>query len=977
MKKNLNRWKASILMLFVVSVLYAQTQTITGTITDKSGEALIGVSVVVTGKSIGTVTRMDGTYSVDIPGMTSSLTFSYIGYQTKIINIQSSVINVVMEEDQQMLEELVVVGYGVQKRKDVTGAVISIKPDDLKNMPSPNIIQSLQGKLPGLNITSTANSLSDENNGMRFRVRGQRSISRDASPLIILDGVQYNGFMSEINPDDIESIDILKDASSAAIYGSKAANGVILITTKKGKQGKSIISFNATYGSSSAINKPQMMNGEEYHQLYEGRYGISSFNTQQYNKGVDTNWLDYTLQTGQSQDYNLSVSGAGDKTSYFISGNVSMNKGIAINDVYNRYSLRANVDTQIASWFKIGTSTTLTYGDRPGTSVNLDRAMRMSPLLNVYDEQGDLDYYPDGNDPLKVNPLEALNVKKEDVSRTTNTINYLQIDFPFLKGLSYKLIGGYNYRTRLIEIYKGQTNTGDGIKLKGVASVANQYKEDWSLENILSYNKTFGDHSLFLTAVYGANKSQTKYHNLTGNGFSEDTREYYQFAEAEKLTGSDTFMQRSSLGQMFRTNYSYLSRYMFTFTIRRDGDSAFGIDNKYGIFPSLALGWNMEEESFFKNQQWLDRSKLRWSWGKNGNQAISAYDALASMTSLSYLNNDGNTLSGFYSDKLAYSTLSWETTKQWNIGWDYSFLKGRVSGSIDAYSAQTYDLLLNKTIPQMNGVKTILQNIGKTQTNGVEFQLSTVNLKTKNFRWETNFNISHDKDKILDVGLYDASGNPTDNLGSRWFIGNPINVIYGYEFDGIWQEGDDIAHSHTPSAKPGEVRALDYNSDGVIDANDRHILGRSSPDFRAGLMNTLIYKNLTLSFFFNAVHGITRYTEYNSTFFQYDNIRQRTWWTPENPINTNAANRSDSNPYSISYFGKSNDASYIRWQDLSMSYRFPRKLVKSAGISDLEIFGNVKNLLTITNYVGMDPELSSDYTIPSMRSFLMGIRVKL
>lgn len=969
----------SFFVLLVLPALQAQTRTISGKITAKNGEALIGATVAVTGLSVGTISDMDGRYALNVSLSSQSLTFSYIGYVTKSVAVtsSSSVINVTMEEDSEMLEEVVVVGYGVQKRTDVTGAVISIKPDDLKNMPSPNIMQSLQGKMPGLNVTTTGNSVSDDNSGTSFRVRGQRSIKRDAAPLIVLDGVQYNGFLSEINPDDIASIEVLKDASSAAIYGSKAANGVILISSKKGKVGKPTIAFSGTFAISDAINKPSMMNGAEFYQLSEERMGSNVFNTEQYEKGMNTNWLDLALQTGYSQNYNLSVSGGTDVSKYFISGNGSLNEGVAINDTYNRYSLRANLDTEITSWLKFGTSTSFTYADRPGNKINLNNAMGMNPLAEPYDENGNLLFYPDGNDAMVLNPLEALNVKKEDVARGISTVNYVQVDFPFLKGLTYKLVGGYDYRTRLVESYQSMANTAQGEKVNGEAVVNNQYKQDWSIENVLSYNRAFGKHTLFLTAVYSANESLSKFHNLKGNGFPSDYREYYQFGDATTLLASDTYTKRTAVGLMFRGNYSFNSRYLLTFTVRRDGDSAFGKNNKYGTFPSLALGWNMEDESFMKSFTWLDRSKLRLSWGKNGNQAISPYNAMASMGALDYLDNEGNTLNGYYSNKLSDPSLSWETTRQWNIGWDYSFLKGRISGSFDAYFAQTYDLLLDKVIPQINGANTILQNIGKTQTRGIEFQISTVNVQTKEFVWKTDFNISHDKNEILDLGLYDEVGRPADSKGNSWFIGQPIGVVYGYEFDGIWQESDDIAHSHMPTAKPGDVKVLDYDGDGEISPDDRHIIGNKSPDYRMGMMNTFLYKNFTLSFFLNMVHGITRYTDYNNTFFEKKNIRQRTWWTPENKINTYPANRTDSNPYGINYFGKTNDASFIRLSDISLSYNVPQRTVRRLGLMNLEVFGSVKNIFTITNYIGMDPELSGDFTTPPMRTFSFGLRVSL
>lgn len=970
----------SFFSLLLLPTLQAQTRMIRGKIISKSGDALIGATVAATGSSTGTISDMDGKYTLELPSSSKSLTFSYIGYITQKVTLSStsSIVDVTLEDDSELLEEVVVVGYGVQKRSDVTGSVVSIKTDDLKNMPASNIMQSLQGKMPGLNVTMSSNSVSDPNSGIKFRIRGQRSLNRDASPLIVLDGVQYNGYMSEINPDDIESIEVLKDASSAAIYGSKAANGVILITTKKGKAGKPTISFSGTLSVNNAINKPDMMNAQEFHDMRGEWFGNSAWDGEQLAKGINTDWLGLTLQNGFSQNYNLSIAGGTEKTKYFISGNGSLNEGVAINDVFNRYSFRANLDTEITSWLKFGTSSSFTYSDRPGQKVDLQQSLQLTPLAEPYDENGVLKFYPDGNEAKRVNPLDALNVDKEDVSRGFSTTNYLQVDFPFIKGLSYKLIGAYDYRTRLIESYYSMEGTAAGRDVSGSASVNNQYVQNWSLENILSYIRSFGKHNLFLTAVYGANEYLSKSHNMSAVGFPDDLRGNYQFTDAETVKASNAYSKRTAIGMMFRANYSFDNRYLLTFTVRRDGDSAFGKDNKYGTFPSLALGWNMEQESFMQDVTWVDRSKLRLSLGKNGNQAISPYETMATMSGKDYLNNSKETLNGYYANKISDSTLSWETTRQWNIGWDYSFLKGRISGSFDAYFSRTYDLLLNKVIPQINGVNNILQNMGETQTSGVEFQLSTINVQNKNFMWTTDFNISHDRSKILNLGLRDENGQLADLKGNGWFIGEEMQVIYGYEFDGIWQESDDILHSHMPTAIPGDVKIVDYDGDGEITPEDRHIIGKKTPNFRIGMTNTFSYKGLSLSFLLNAVHGVTRSSEYTKCFFDGgSNIRQRTWWTPENPINTYPASRDDSNSYGVTIFGKMNDASFLRLSDVALSYQIPQRLIKHWGINNLEVFGNVKNVFTITNFVGLDPELSGDFTIPPMRTFAFGLRVSL
>lgn len=969
-----------LLLLWLLPCIVTNAQsgkTVTGKVTDEAGQAIEGVSITLSGRSTGTATNNEGRFRILVPSDTITLHFSFTGMLDQNVRVGSqSVINVVMPRADKVLDQVVVVGYGTQKRRDVTGSVVAIKPADLENMPNVNIVQSLQGKLPGLTIVNTGTSAEGST---RMRVRAQNSISADAGPLIVLDGIQYEGFLSEINPNDIESIEVLKDASSAAIYGARAAGGVLLVTTKKGAAGKTSINFNGTVGFSNIINRPHMMDATQFYNFKQNRLFVSSYETEQFNKGVNTDWLKETMQTGITQDYGIAVSGGAEKTRYYVSGNVSRAKGVSRNDQFNRYTFRVNLESDIVSWLKYGTNTVLGYHDRPGIQANIANATRMSPLLEPYNEDGSIKLQPNPDDMSVANPLEGLNVLSEDVARSINTTNYFHIKFPFIKGLSLKTIGGYNFRNRLIETYRASTNTLEGRSKKGVAIVNNQYKQDWSVENILNYNRRFGQHNIDITAVYTSREATTKYHDNTGVGFLGDYMSYYQFRLATTLTPADTYEKQTQLSQLYRVNYNFNSKYLFTASLRRDGFSAFGANNKYGVFPSVALGWNMERESFMQStSKWLTRSKLRLSYGENGNQAISAYATMPTMATDYYLNNSKVTQVGFYPNKLADPSLSWETTRQINIGLDFALFNSRITGTLDYFSANTFDLLLNKNIPQINGVGSIRQNTGKTKSNGIELALSTLNIEKKHFSWRTDINFARNRNSIVNVGLFGPGNRPLDNLGNRWFIGQPINVVYAYAFDGIWQESDDIMHSPMPEARPGDVRIKDLNGDGVISAADMTVIGYADPRFTVGMMNTLNYKNWSMSFFFNAVHGVTRYTEYMNTFFDgKTNIRQREWWTPENAINTYPANRDNSNPFGLNYFGKPNDASYIRLTDISLSYKLPQSILNRLKINRCEIFGNVKNVLTITKFIGLDPEFTSDYGIPQVRAFLFGARVGL
>lgn len=961
-----------------VSVKASTKDKITGKIVDAKGEPVVGATVKEKGTSNGTITDIEGKFSIAVK-TNSLLEISYIGYKTLTTKaVVGKSLTLTLTEDAEMLDEVVVVGYGIQKRRDVTGSVTSIRTEQLKDVPQTNISQALQGKIPGLKITNTSSSANGA--GAQIQIRGQNSISANSGPLIILDGMPYSDPLSELNPNDIESIEVLKDASSAAIYGARAASGVLLITTKRGEVGKVQVGYDGYYGLDKMYMPFDLMNAQQFYDLKKERYGLQHFYPSQienYEKGIDTDWLDLAMQLGQRHQHNVSVSGGAEATRYYFAGSLGKVKGIAINDNFDRYTFRINLDSKINSWLRIGTNTQLGYYRAKGEKANIQETLKMNPLATPYNEDGSINFYPISEVTNVTNPLDYLNFQKEVVTRSVITNNYIEITPSFIKGLTYKLNAAYNFRNSITEGYRGR-NTLAGIKVNGRGSNSNTYKEGWLVENIINYKRSFGLNNFDLTALYGAERTTNKNHSIDGTGFPSDLLTYYQQKLATAWSPSDSYSQVSSISQMFRLNYNYNSKYLFTFTLRRDGFSAFGSDSKFGLFPSFALGWNMDQEKFIKKIQWLDQLKLRFSYGHNGNQAIGAYSSLAGMANRNYLDDEKNTLIGYYPSKLADPTLSWETTKSFNIGFDFSIFKGRLIGTFDTFFSRTSDLLLNKVIPQINGASSIRQNIGKTKNRGVEFSLSSVNIKNRDFSWTTDLNISHSKNKIVDVGLYDSNGNPMDNLGNSWFIGKPINVWYGYVFDGIWQETDDIQNSHMPTAKPGDVKVKDVDGNGTLTPEDRQIVGYKDPKWFGGLTNTFKYKNLSLSFLITTVQGITRKTEFlNSYFDGQSNTRYREWWTSDNPINTYPANRSDSNPYGIQFYGDVNDASYWRLNDITLSYKLPQNLAQKVGMRNLELYFNAKNTVTITSFVGLDPELSADYGVPATRAYIFGLRFNL
>lgn len=965
-----------IVMLMLSLSASGQTSKITGSVRDSKGESLPGVSIMIKGSQHGTVTDMNGKFSMQVPNRSTILVFTYIGFETQEVTIgERASLNITMKDNATSLNEVVVVGYGTQRKRGVTGAVASFKAEQIEEMPQTTVTQSLQGKIPGLTITTTSSNA--EGNSNNIQIRGRNSITAGNSPLVVVDGIPFSDQLSEINPNDIESMDVLKDASSAAIYGSRAANGVILITTKKGKAGKTNISYNGYYGVDNIAHLPDMMNGDQFYKTKVDRFGqgvLTNTEINSYQSGISTDWVDLATRQGTRQQHSLSASGGSENMHYYLSGTYNGVNGIAKNDKFDRYNIRVNLDTKLTSWITLGTNTQMGYYDRSGINASFGNAFVMNPLAIPYEENGDLKLTPWAEDPFFNNPLEGLNVLNEDIARSVISNNFIKVDIPYVKGLSYRLNTGYTYRYRNVETYYG-SNTRDGLQQNGVSQVDNWNNEDWIIENIIDYNRTFGKHNLSFTGLYSAQKRTTKNHDLDASGFPGDFMTYYQNKLAQVWSPSDLFQEQQYVSQMGRLNYSYNGRYLITATVRRDGYSAFGANSKYGVFPSIALGWNISDERFMKSTKWIDFIKLRMSYGSNGNQAIDPYRTLAQLTNLNYIGNNGETAIGFYPSSLGDPNLSWETTNKANFGTDFSLFGGRLSGNIDYYFSKTYDLLLSKSISPVNGVRNILQNIGEVKNNGLDLYLSSVNVKGAKFNWTTDVTFSFYKNKIVDVGLFDENGNPADDVDNRWFVGKPIDVNYAYEFDGIWQDGDDIAGSAQPTAKPGDVKVKDVNGDGTINTSDRTIIGSRIPSYTAGITNTFKYNNFSLSFFIRTVQGTTKFNDLMNTYFDGRNAAMnRTWWTPENPVNTYPQNRDDSNPFGVNYFGSSSNSSFIRLNDVTLKYSFPAKILNRAKINNLEIFINAKNLVTITEWEGLDPELDSQTGIPLTRAYLLGLR---
>ncbi len=975
MEKLYLKIKPGLIVLLVMFVSFAQSQTIiTGNVTSEDGgSALPGVSVLIKGTSVGTTTDVDGNYSLEAESA-ETLIFSFVGYVSEEIIVgNQSVINISLVPDITSLEEIVVVGYGTQKKSDITGSVASIPQERLQQVPNNNFAQAIQGAIPGISVVS--NSAGAEGNDVSILIRGRNSMTASNSPLIVLDGMPYSGSISEINPTDIESIEVLKDASASAIYGSRGSNGVILITSKQGKQGKPMISYDGFYGIQKIASLPDLLSPAEFYEFKNTREPGSITNSEEllFQNGGGTDWLDLTTQNGYKQQHTLSVSGGAENIKYYISGSFLDVEGVAVNDLFKRYSTRFNLEVNITKWLKAGTNTQLSLADRSGLasswSGGSDGAFYMNPLTSSHDENGDLTIYPWPEEVFWGNPLAPTLADNEDKSYKIFSNNYLNIDFPFVPGLSYKLNTGVEYTHRDRGTYFGR-NTKTGLETGGRADTRTSRATNLVVENILNYQREIGKHSIFITGLYSYQEDEFTEDRLESQGFPNDVLTWYQANVGNLVEPSYEFRNFTILSSMIRVNYGYDNRYLLTFTGRRDGFSGFGANSKWGNFPSVALGWNIDQESFMPATGMLSTLKLRLSYGKNGNQAVSPYETLARLSERSYLDG-GTTAPGYVPSQLGNPELGWESTGSFNLGIDYGFFEDRIQGSIDIYESNTDELLLEREISPVHGITEITQNIGKTKNRGLEFTVSANVIKSGDFSWDVSGNFSYMKNEIVE--LY---GDGQDDVLNNWFIGQPIRVNYAFEFDGVFQEGEDIENSPLPDARPGDAKIVDQNGDGMIDAdNDRTIIGQRDPKFISGLNMNFRYKSFTLNIFSHSAHGMTRVNSLMRDDVWADvrrNTIRKNWWTPDNPTNEFWANDLDTNPRGVRIY---ENAGFWRLKDVTLSYDLPTAMLEKFGFDRFKLYFTGRNLLTITEFEGLDPELNSDREIPLQQEFIFGLNL--
>lgn len=998
-------------LLLCVTIAWSQSKNVSGKVVSSlDNDPLIGVSVLVKGTTQGALTDVNGNYSISVD-QGSTLTFSYIGFISVEIPVgNQSTINVSMQEFVEQMDEVVVIGYGTARKSDVTGAMARADLAVMENSPNVNLAQVLKGIVPGLNI----GSITTAGGNPSITIRGRNTISGSQDPLIVLDGVIYRGQFTDINPNDVESVDVLKDASSTAIYGSQGANGVILITTKRsGRISKPIISYSGQLSHQRLMKDLKPLDAEGYIQqlkdcfISESRMGTNltqpnpDFNvalkfkdpvvTDGYLKNpmTNTNWWDLLSNSfPYIQNHNVSIRGRSEATNYFLSFGYTDQKNLVQNDKYNRYSFRINLETNITDWFKLGTQSYYNISDFSGNSPSFSNLLQIPALVTPYNEDGSIktQHYLG-----YINPLLNIDTPNENTRSVLSGTFFGEISIPWIKGLSYRVNYSRNWVTSKLYNFDPYANslTGAGRKYHTDAV-------DMTFDNIVTYKNDFGKHSVNATFVYGVESREYSNTDARANIFTDQTLiyNYLQAGQSDQNDVRSDAWKESSLYSMGRLVYTYNNRYIFTGTVRRDGFSGFGKDNKFGVFPSAAIAWRLSEENFIKDKyEWIDNLKLRLSYGQGGNRTVGRYATLATMsTSGGYVFGDGGTGELAQNvNRLANSKLKWEATTSTNIGLDFSFLRGRLSGTYEYYMSSTSGLLYNVNYPRINGTGTVSipTNIGKMENRGHELTISGIPVKTRDFMWDLTFNFSQNKNKVVSILGPGPDGIEEDLVSSNIFIGKSLDPVYDYNIIGMWQVEDYNAGIIPTGFTYGVYKIEDLNGDGRITAgDDRKILGYSVPLYRFSIINAFRYKGFELRAMINSIQGGKDYylgqpanIPIRDHLQNWVNVKFD-YWTPENP-NAKYRQLGEYNNTTGNAFGPYVSRSFIRLQDLSLSYNLPSTLLKGTFISKARIYINATNLLTFTKWDGWDPEAGQglgydflNYNLggyPTMKSYSVGL----
>nr|WP_295868142.1 TonB-dependent receptor [uncultured Chitinophaga sp.] len=960
-------------------------EKVKGKVTDEKGMPIPGVTVAVKNAGKGDITNGEGVFSVDA-ATGDILVLSMSGYIRREINVSTGQLpTIVLREDVKGLEEVVVVGYGTQKKRDITGSVSSVKARDIAEQPTTNAAQALKGKVAGLDVFSSGN---EPGAGANILLRGQRSIKNDNSPLIVLDGIPMVGGFNEINPNDIASVEVLKDASSTAIYGSRAANGVLIITTKRGMAGKTNVAYDAYYGVTAITKKLDLMNGEQFARLRREAARTANPNNnyppdatlfddialRSLALGRSTDWQDLIYHNGAKQNHQLSLTGGKEKTQFAVSVNYFREKGIIDKTDFTRGALRINLDHQVNNRIRMGVSTLASMSAQNVTDNTVfDNALRLNPLGIPYDSTGKLLFRPNNDEGQRVNPLMII---QNTINQRYKTRVFASMygEWDIFRDLTYRLNIGPEMEASKEGYFKG-SETDDNQGGNATAGLSNADMFSITVENILKYTKQLSkSQRLGVTLLQSSQQQTVNSSGVKANKLPYETQSYHNLETAGEVTGiSSDYRKSLLLSYMARVNYDYKNRYLLTITGRADGSSVFAAGHKWGYFPSAAVAWRIDAEPFMQSLRKINTLKLRLSYGSTGFNGILPYGTFSTLKKSSYAFGETG-MNGFQPATIANPNLKWESTTSLNAGIDFGFFDNRITGTVEHYISNTKNILLKRSIPGSSGYTEVLQNIGATRNRGWEVTLSTVNINNDNgFQWTTDLNFSTNRNEI--VQLY---GDGKDDIGNQWFIGQPIKVFYDYKKTGIWQTSE-AATAKEYGTKPGQIKLLDKNGDKQYSDQDRMILGSEFPGWIGGMTNRFSYKGLELNIVINTRQHYLIYSRWfennNRLAGRYNNINVN-YWTPENPTNDNP--RPDKNQESV-YLGSTlayKDASFVRVKNLALAYSLPPLWLQRASIKALKITLSAENPFTITNYKGQDPEFESDGTramYPTVKMYAIGL----
>ncbi len=1002
--------------------------TVQGRVTDEQGQPLVGVSIKVKGRSAGTSTGVNGEYSLSLPDGNLVLVFTYVGYVAREILVkEQGTVNVALKEEDRSLNEVVVIGYGTAKKSDLTGAVARVDGETYRDQSMTQLTDMLTGTVAGFN----ANQSNAAAGGGDLQIRGPKSLNASTAPMIVLDGVIFNGSISDINPSDIKTIDILKDASSAAVFGARSAAGVLMITTKKGELGKPVITVSTDLGLTEATNNdlkpydargyldyrrdvlrayktgnpdyyfqdpndlPEGISIEQWRNAspnpqddniseWLGRLRFFQVESNNYLAGKTVDWYNKVIRQGFRQNYDISIGGGLDRFTYYLSVGYTNNEGVVLGDKFSTVRSRLNLDFKVTDWLNIGMNSQLASRDESDVRANTRSMFLMSPYGSEFDDEGKLKWYP--NDYNSENPL--INYYLQDRFRKINSLFaslYARVKLPL--GIEYKL--SFQPRYQFLKDYNfwpSETIVGGATHSKGYGSREEESQYEWILDNLLHWNKKFGVHNFDLTLLYSAEQNRSWSSLMTNETFLPNENLGYnglQFGTNPSLTNDDIRITGDAI--MGRLNYTLLNKYLFTASIRRDGYSAFGKKNPRAVFPAAAFAWKISEEDFFK-ADWISQLKLRVSWGVNGNREIGPYAALAQVSSNLYYDGT-NVQMGVFNSSLANYNLVWEKTESTNIGIDLGLLSNRLEISAEYYDMTTTDLLMNRQLPALTGFTNITTNLGELGNKGFEMNVTAINIDRPSFTWRTNFIFSLNRNKIKKLfGDYEEvtiDGKQVTrevaDYTNEWFPGQAIDRVWNYDIVGIWQEEEE-AEANKYSLSPGDYKARDVDQNEVYEAlADKLFIGYTQPRYRLGLRNEFGFlKHFAASVFIRADLGhmgaFDDALRLSSETFDKRNTVVLPYWTPENPINDYPrlnTNRSSFGGGIMIYKPRS----FVRIQDISLSYSLPDALTRRIRLNNARIFGSVRNLYSFDRWPGWDPESTNNAPMP--RTFSTGFSFSL